>query len=214
MRVSPPIVFFILAFTLDVVVAPASHSQIRYPRERLGVRVGYVGTRGGLADSYGAGTHANIHFSERISSPYYLHVRVGAIYLGDLKRSELAERFTGIANIQSQMRLLFLTGGPQYTLLLGDRWTGYTSVEAGIYSVNLLFDGPFQSIDVSDSHFGGNIGVGAMWRIAGTWNLDLNTTVHYFRTNMNRFALFPAFTDGDSNPLFIQTSVGVTIDLR
>ncbi len=214
MRPSPPVLTTAALLALSAFCTTGALAQIRYPRERLGVRVGYVGTQRGLSKSYGGGSHTNIQFSERVYTPFYLQIRVGALNLGDLRRQQLAERFTNIAGVRSEMRVLFLSAGPQYTLLLGNRWTGYTSIEGGIYAVSLLFDSGIQAFDVSDTHFGGNVGIGAMWRVAGAWNLDLNTTVHYFRTASDRFTLFNWFSGGDDNPLLLQVSLGITLDLR
>ncbi len=202
----------LLAFTI-----PARAGVVRYPHERLGTRVGFVGTSAGLHDSYGNGSHINLHFSERVATPWYLQIRIGSMALGDLRKPDLARRFGGAAFfgevVRSDMRIQFLTGGPQYTVLVGERGTLYASAEGGIYSVSVTLDDGLQAATVSDSHFGANAGVGFMMRAFGAWNVDTNATLHFVGTGTGR-GLYTFFTEGDSDPLILQLSVGVTLDLR
>ncbi len=202
---------------LCVLAGAARAGVVRYPHERLGLRAGFVGTSGGLHDSYGHGSHVNLYFAERVSSPWYLQIRVGSFALGDLRKPELARRFGGAGfvgpAVASDMRIQFLTGGPQYTLLVGERGTAYASLEAGVYSVSVTLDDGLLAVTVSDSHFGANAGVGYMVRVHDGWNLDANATLHFVGTGTD-LGLFTFFTEGDNDPLLLQLSLGVTIDLR
>lgn len=205
----------ILVCTLYAALIPAaSEAQLPPVRERLGGRLGYVGTDGGLRDSYGGGYNATLHFTERAWGPLFVDIRIGAVYMGDLKRPVLAENFTFVPDIESAMRILFISAGPQYAAALAGPWIVYGSIGLGIYSVSVLFDTGVQAADVSQQRLGGNASVGALLHIAGSWNLDLNFSVHHFRTRKRTDELFYIFTDGDSNPFLFQVATGIVIDLR
>jgi hypothetical protein len=192
-----------------------SRSQLPPVQERLGFRTGYMHTFGQLQDTFGGGGHMTLHFTERVVSSFYVDFRIAALYLGDAKRPEIAERVTGTQGINSEMRILFLTVGPNLTFPLAEYWNAYASAGAGIYSVSILFDSGIQAYDYSDQHVGVNAGGGVLWRFTDTWNIDMNFTVHHFWTDDDRTDLYYIFTDeGDSDPYLLQFSTGVCIDLR
>lgn len=192
-----------------------SFSQLPPVKERLGFRTGYIHTLDGLKDNFGGGGHMTLHFTERLYNPLYLDFRVAAIYLGDSKHPEIAERVTGTTGILSEMRILFFSLGPQVTFPLAEYWSGYASGGLGIYSVSILFDSGIQAFDTSDQHFGFNAGGGVLWRFTDTWNVDLNFTIHHFFTDKTRRDLYYVFTnEGDASPWLMQFATGLSIDLR
>jgi hypothetical protein len=192
-----------------------SRSQLPPVKERLGFRTGYIHTLGELQDNFGGGGHMTLHFTERVYNRLYFDFRVAALYLGDSKRPEIAADVTRIDNIASEMRILFFSVGPQYTVPLAEYWTGYASAGLGVYSVSILFDSGIQAFDTSDQYFGGNVGGGIMWRFTDTWNLDMNVTLHRFWSDTDRTDLYYIFTgEGDSDPYVLQFATGVCIDLR
>ena len=206
---------FVVAAVLLAGIPTPSQSQLPPVRERLGGKVGGVTTTGGLNSSYGNGWQATLFFSERIARAWYLGVSIGAIYMGDLWDPAAAEAHTGIPGIDSEMRILLLSVGPQYTLGLSKSWLAYAGLEAGVYSVSLLFDTGLQAFnDSQPAHFGGNLSLGLLWRITSSWNIDLSGTLHHFRTSSNANDIFYKFTGGDANPLLLEASIGLAIDLR
>jgi len=206
---------FVVAAVLLAGVPEPSQSQLPPVRERLGGKVGGVTTTGGLNSSYGNGWQATLYFYERIGKSWYLGVSIGAIYMGDLWDPAAAEEYTGIADINSEMRVLLLSVGPQYTLGLSDSWLAYAGLEAGVYSVSLLFDTGIQAFsDSQPAHLGGNLSLGMLWRITSNWNIDLSTTLHHFRTSSKANDIFYKFTGGDADPLLLEASIGLVIDLR
>ncbi len=210
----------VLASVLLGILPTPSYSQLPPVRERLGVRGGYIQTFDKLKDSFGGGGHLTLHFSERAYNQLYVDFRISAIYLGDLKNKNIAVRFgnsPGIepSDIETEMRILFFSVGPQYVIPLAEYWNAYAGAAAGIYSVSMLFDSGISAGDLSDQHFGVNMGGGAMWRFTETLNIDMNFTLHHFWTPKDPNKLLFFFTDqGDSNPYLLQFSTGVTIDLR
>ena len=193
----------------------ASQAQLPPVRERIGGRLGFIVTEGQFNSAYGNGYNATLHFTEAIHVPFYLDIKIGALYLGELQRQELAETFTGIIDISSDMRILFFSVGPQYVFSAGRDWLlGYASLAAGVYSVSVLFDSGIQAFDLSQSRFGGNASIGTLLRFTSTWNLDINVTLHHMRTTTNIDDLFRIFTDGAVDPSIAQFAMGITIDLR
>jgi len=197
--------------------AGPAFTQLPAPRERLGLRSGYLETTSALDEYFGDGSFMTIHFSEKIIEPLYLEIRIGAIYLGDLLKPDVV---VTVGDVESEMRILFFTAGPQYTYPMSDRTTLYGSTGLGIYSVSILEDTGLQAINASNQHFGVNGGLGLLWRFSATWNVDLNFTTHKVWTPedpgciLARDCIYYAYTDEHTSPLLFQFGVGITMDLR
>jgi len=202
-----------IAFALLVNVSTSS-AQLPGdpPRERLGARVSFTGAVGELNKHFGDGYDITLYFTERIYRPLYLEIRIGATYMGDLFKPEIAASLTRIDGIMSEMRLAYLTLGPQYTWQTSETHTFYGTLGMGIYTVSMLFDTGVQAFDESEQHFGINGGVGFLWRISTNWNLELNTTVNRLWTDQDD--LYYIFTSGDNNPWLFAFGFGVAMDLR
>lgn len=202
-----------IAFAL-LVNASASNAQRpgEPPRERLGARVSFTGSIGDLNEHFGNGYDITLYFTERIYRPLYLEIRIGATYMGDLTKPEIAERLTGYEGIASEMRFAYVTLGPQYTGAINETQTLYGTLGLGIYTVSMLFDTGVRAFDLSDQNFGMSGGGGFLWRISTNWNLELNATVHKLWTDRND--LYHIFTGGDFNPWLIGFGFGVAMDLR
>lgn len=210
---------FLLSFVVAAVLLAGfptqSQSQLPPVRERLGGRIGGVITQGGLGATYGDGWAATLFFSERLGRGWYFDVSIGATYLGDTYNPSAAEAYTGIDGVASEMRVLLLTLGPSYTLGMGESLLAHAGLQAGVYSVSLLFDTGLQAFnDSQPAHFGGNAGLGLLWRFTSDWNIDLSATLHHFRTSSSPYDIFYFFTGGDEDPFFLEASVGLVIDLR
>lgn len=218
----PPASIAILAALAAVVVfgsvIDAAGTETPPPRERLGIRSGYIETTGKLDASFGDGSFMTLHFSERVIHSLYVDFRIGAISLGDLLKPELApvfvESLAAARNVQSEMRVLFFTIGPLGTYAIGEKTTLYGSMGLGIYSVSMLFDTGLQAGSESDQHLGVNGGFGVLWRFAATWNVEFNFTTHKFWTSRDFTDYFYRFTDGSASPILYQFGLGISMDLR
>jgi hypothetical protein len=182
------------------------------PRERLGARVSFVGTVGGLNENFGTGYDFTLYFTERLTRAWYLEVRIGATYMGDLLKPEIAEERTRIEGISSEMRFAYVTLGPQYTWATSETQTLYGTLGIGIYSVSMLYDTGVQAFKENNQNFGMNGGVGFLWRITTNWNIELNTTVQHLRTGTGD--LYYIFTGGAQHPWLFAAGVGLAMDLR
>jgi hypothetical protein len=182
------------------------------PRERLGARVSFAGTVGALNDHFGNGYDFTLYFTERLRRSWYLEVRIGATYMGDLNKPEIAAERTRIEGISSEMRFAYVSLGPQYTWVTSETQTLYATLGLGIYSVSMLYDTGVQAFKENDQNFGMNGGVGFLWRISTNWNIELNTTVQHLRTGVGD--LYYVFTSGGQNPWLFAVGLGVAMDLR
>jgi opacity protein-like surface antigen len=182
------------------------------PQERLGARAALTGTLGDLNEHFGHGYDLNLYFTEKLFGTFYLEIQIGATYFGDLLVTELDDSLTRIDGVNSEMRLAYLTLGPQYAHDISETHTLYFSLGVGIYTVSMLFDTGVQAFDESDQHFGGNVGAGMYWRITTNWNIDVNANVQTLLTDEDD--LYPFFTGGDKNPLLLVVGFGLAMNLR
>lgn len=209
-----PVAAIVLACLVLVVPRVSSALDEVAAKERVGVRVGGVATFDGLDDAYGGGWSLTLFFTERITRPLLLDIRLGAIYLGDLAYEDLDDELTNSPGIQGSMRILYISIGPMYGKQLGGNYTMYGSAAAGIYSVSMEFKGGLTAFDLSDQYFGVQGGLGLQRRISGNWCIEANGTVHYFPIDKTTSDLYYAFTDGADDPLLLDIAVGLTLDLR
>ncbi len=198
----------ILATSLPATAQPSGDP----PRERLGARAAFTGTLGTLNRHFGNGYDFTLYFTERVWKPLYFEVNIGATYFGDLLIPEIGEKFTGQQGIASEMRLAYVTIGPQYTSIMSETKTAYISLGLGIYTVSMIFDTGVKSFDLSDQHFGLSGGFGMFWRITDNWNIDVNATVNALQTDDDD--LYPIFTGGGKNPIIYAVGLGLAMDLR
>jgi hypothetical protein len=209
-----PLTTAAIALFLIATALPAAAMDETAAKERVGVRFGYVGTNDGLHDVFGDAWDATLFFTEAISTRFLLDIRLGAIYLGDMLQEDLDDAVTGRPGTLSQMRVLYFSAGPIASFSLGGANTGYASVGFGVYSVSMLFETGITAFDFSDQHLGLSGGLGVSRRIANSWSVELNGTVHYFGVDHASPDLYWTFTDGADDPLLIGVAAGVTLDLR
>jgi hypothetical protein len=181
-------------------------------KERVGARVGGIVTFDDLDTAYGGGWDLTLFFTEKLAHSFYLDVRVGAIYLGELKLQDLAVPLTNIPVVQGDMRVLYFSVGPMLGRPLGGGYAAYASAAAGIYSSSMTLDRTTASY--SDQYFGFNGGLGFARRLSTNWSLDANVVAHYFFTEEELGDVFHAFTGGASDPLILDVAFGVVVDLR
>jgi hypothetical protein len=209
-----------LLWSLDV----AAQATVDAPRERLGARVALTmtSTSSDLNENFGNGYDLTLFFTERIWRGLNLDVRIGATYFGDLLPDSIARDFAKTLDIifaeddriSSEMRLAYLTLGPQYVWRINDTQNLYGALGAGIFSVSMLFDTGVQAFDLSDQHFGASAGGGFLWRITANWNIDVNATIQGIKTDSDVYDLYYRFTSKGRNPVIYNIGVGLAMDLR
>lgn len=207
---------FVVPLLVVVALIPdLSVAQAPPVRERLGARGGAVLTSGSLNDSYGNGGNVVLFFTERLFQSLFFDVHIGAIYMGDLKNSDLDDAIFGQLGIVSEMRFLYFSVGPQYVQPVGERTTLYVAAGLGVYSVSVVLDDPgVQAFNFSDQHLGFNGGAGYMYRFTDNWSVELNLTLQHVRTSSGVDDLYYTFTEGGGPPTLVEANVGVMIDLR
>lgn len=183
-------------------------------KERIGVRSGGILTMDGLNDAYGDGWDLTLFFTERITRNLLLDVRLGALYLGELKFEHLDDELLHQTGIQGSMRILYISLGPMVGRSIGGPYSMHLAAGAGIYSVSMVFTDVLTPFDLSDQKFGFNGGLGFARRIAGNWSIEADGTAHYIMIEENMNDLYFAFTDGADAPLIFDITLGLTVDLR
>ena len=183
-------------------------------REHVGVRVGGLVTSGGLHDKYGDGWQMSLFFTERIAPWFFLDIRIGALYLGDLKDEELDDELTGVQDLGSAMRILYFSVGPMVSTSLGQNYTGYATAGVGVYSVSMVFDSGITAFDFSDQDAGFSGGVGLSRRLSTSWSVEANATVHYVLVSQTPRDIYYSFTAGAGSPLLLDIALGATLDLH
>ncbi len=184
--------------------------------QRLGARAGYIYTDDGIDQYYGPGWEITLGFNQRIWSRLFFDLHVGAIYLGDVLDPELDDDITNTDNVESEMRTFYFSVGAVYGIPLGSTaYTLTTSLAAGVYSVSVALASDFSAIDLSDQYFGGQAGLGLVWRVGTSWSLEANATAYYFDNAAAVDDLLWTFTNDTAvDPVLLGFSVGVMIDLR
>jgi opacity protein-like surface antigen len=183
-------------------------------KERIGVRSGGLITMDGLNEAYGNGWDLTLFFTERLTHHLLLDVRLGALYLGELKFEHLDDELLHQSGAQGSMRILYISLGPMVGTSIGGPYSMHVAAGAGIYSVSMVFTEVLTPFDLSDQKFGFNGGLGFARRISGNWSIEADGTAHYFLIEENINDLYFAFTDGADPPLIFDLTLGLTVDLR
>ena len=203
-------------------VDSAAQAPVDPPRERLGARISLTGTASDLNDNFGHGYDLTLYFTERIWGGLNLDIRIGSTYFGDLFPEDIARTFAKTLDvlfaeddrISSEMRLAYLSIGPQYVWQINNTQNLYGTLGVGIYSVSMVFDTGLQALDLSDQHFGASAGAGFLWRITDNWNIDVNATLQGVSTGNDASNLYYRFTNQGRNPMVLNMGVGLAMDLR
>ena len=206
----------VIVVLLAVFARPSSAVDNVAGEQRLGARIGYVETFEGLNEQYGPGWDVTLLFNQHVWSRLFFDLHVGATYLGEPLDPELDDDITNIDNIETELRMFYFTVGAVYGIPLGSSgFTLTTALAAAIYSASLAVATDFTADDLSDQYFGGEAGLGLVWRVGTSWSLEATTTVNYFLTEAQPDDLLYFFSGGViEDPMMLGVSVGVVVDLR
>jgi hypothetical protein len=200
---------------------PEGESQHR----KLGLRLGYLYSNSDIKIQFGQGSVIQLYFTEKIKPPLYATISLGALYLGKSASDYVTHLLFGPSFSDANMRILSVTVGPTVELPFYNDGTLYLSGGAGLYSVSVLL-GNLVSGNLSNDHFGVNLGAGYYWPLGVNWKLDVNFTFHHFWTpEINKdlstwspivdpHDLFWLYSYGDSDPNFYQISIGAAFSLN
>jgi hypothetical protein len=204
----------VLACAASMMPARARAFDETAAKERLGVRAGGLATFNGLSDAYGNGWALTLFFSEKLSRHLLIDVRLGALYLGPLKFTELDDKLTNQHGIESSMRLLYITLGPMIGRSIAGMWSVNASGGVGVYSVSMVFSNAQTPFDLSTQHWGFNGGLGLARRLNAKWSIEADGIAHYVLTTQDFSDVYYAFSDGAGRPIIAELTLGATLDLR
>ncbi|MFH1755123.1 MAG: hypothetical protein ABIA59_05415 [Candidatus Latescibacterota bacterium] len=208
------IVPMMIAVLLLAVDSATVLSQPKSGREKLGLRIGYVESRDNIDKIFGDGSSVTLHFTERIKVPLFIEISLGALYLGkanvDSVQALLSSAYIGDAN----MRLLYLSASPILEIPVMESSTFYISGGFGLYSISVLLDRVFYGFDTSQQHLGALGSAGVYYTISDNWKLNSHFSAHYVWTTEEATDMFFFYSEGDSDPLFYEFSVGASYSMN
>ncbi|NIM19211.1 MAG: outer membrane beta-barrel protein [Candidatus Latescibacteria bacterium] len=203
----------VATFSIAAIV-PQAGSQPKSGREKLGIRIGFVEPESDIENAFGDGSGLALHFTERIKPPLFIEIALAAIYLGESKTDEITELLFGPGVSDANMRIINITLGPTIEIPLGERRIFYISSGIGLYSISVLLEMGLFGSDISQEHFGAQVGAGIYWPLTDNWKLDVNFTAHHIRTAEETSDIFYLYSAGDSDPNFYQFSIGASYSLN
>jgi len=186
-------------------------------KERLGVRLGYVGTSSGLDDTFGAGMQLSAHYVHRFATWFSVDTELGVFYMGSTGGKYIAP--DGAVFDEGSVRVIAFTVSPELDISLGEKNTFYVSAGGGLYIMSLLLDDLLYQFEQTNDHLGVTAAVGFARRVSKNWFVDVNARVDMFWTSepsgdpRDRIPLFYTLSNGDQDPLFYQVNVGLMLRL-
>lgn len=182
-------------------------------RERLGVRAGFVGTTSTLKDNFGEGANLALHWITHIKQPVYVDFSLGSFYMGATHNQQPTFDLFGATYDRVSMRVIRFTVAPMLDFQINDKWNGYFSMGGGAYIVSLLLDEDFFGFDLTDTHFGIDLGGGFTRRFTENWFIDVHGEVHKFWSGSGPKNIFYIYSGNDQDPIFYQITAGLLVRL-
>jgi hypothetical protein len=212
------LVFIIALFVLPLCGTPAlaqpEPEDNKDPnRERIGLRAGYVGTTSNIGNVFGSGLDLSLHWVQRIKYPFAVDATLGAFYLGSTGREDITISIFGQRFDNVSMRVLHITVAPMIEFGLTERTYLFASLGGGLYTVSVLIDQAFSEADLSNSHFGVVASGGIIRQISGNWFVDASFQLHKLWTDADNDDLFYRYSEGETNPVFYDITLGVMLRL-
>ena len=181
--------------------------------ERLGLRIGYVGTSSGLENSFGGGVNVALHWVQSVHGPFGLSFALGAFALGSTDREDITIDFFGTTLDDVNMRIINFSFGPSVELPINERMRFHASIRGALYTVTLFVTQGLNQGDPSDNHLGANGTAGLVYRLSTNWFLDLDMQLHKIWTSSDPTDIIYAYSEGEQDPLFYVVNVGVMLRL-
>lgn len=182
--------------------------------ERLGGRIGYVGTSSGLDNSFGSGINASLHWIQMLREPFGFNFMLGAFAMGNTGREDITDAYFFPQNFDDvSMRIINFSLGPMAELKINDRLKLHLAGRGALYTVTLFVTRGIGSGDSSDNHLGVNGTVGLIYRLTENWFIDLDLEGYKMFTSSDTDDLFWVYSEGDKNPFFYVVNIGVMLRL-
>jgi len=182
------------------------------PKERLGIRLGYVSPTSNINASFGDGLQASIHWMQ----PMWflsLDIELGMFVLGETSRSDLTDAFFIFPIDDVSLRIPYFTIAPTLVVPITGKLDVFGRVGAGLYVTSFEVVAGLSSTTIDDNRLGVNFGGGVLWQIAGKVFLDFDFFMHRIYTSKDQNDLFFLYSEGDGEGTFYQISAGVLLNL-
>ena len=181
--------------------------------ERLGVRVGFVGTTGGLENSFGNGVNLTAHFMPQFKGQLFVDITFGAFFMGDTSRQDVLP--PGLVAVPEKvgLRIITVLVAPTLIFPIGGKTDVSVGVGGGLYTVNLLLSQGLLEGDITNNQLGVYAAGGLIRQISTNWFLDIDVQAHKIFTGDDLDDVVYLYSDGNENPLFYSVTIGAMLRL-
>jgi outer membrane protein W len=178
-------------------------------RELLGVRFGGLVSTGALNEEFGGGSEIELHFIHGITNRWGVDVSLSSHNFGAAKDQDKNLAYFDRTDVDLQM--FSVAAGLIYYRTMGGRWRPTIEAGPGLYSVNAILSSGFYEAQKTDNHFGIYAGLGLLYRLAKTVQLNANVKYHlvFIGTDMEDTVYF--YT-GENSVGFFQIAVGIMVN--
>jgi hypothetical protein len=178
-------------------------------RELLGVRVGGLVATGALDTEFGGGSEIELHFIHGITNAWGFDVSLSSHNFGAAKDQE--KNLVYFDRTEVKLQTFSLAVGVIYFKTVGGRWRPTIEAGPGLYSVNTILPSGMYEAQKTDNHVGIYGGLGVLYRLAKTVQLNANVKYHlvFVGTDMEDTLYF--YT-GENTAGFFQIAVGIMIN--
>lgn len=178
-------------------------------RELLGVRVGGLASTGSLNTEFGGGSELEIHFIHGITNAWGVDVSLSSHNFGAAEDQEKSLLYFDRPDVK--LHIFSIAAGMIYYGKIGERWRPTVEGGPGLYSVNTILPSGFYEAQKTDNHFGIYGGLGVLYRLAKTVQLNANVKYHFVFVGTDIEDTLYFYT-GESTAGFFQIAVGVMIN--
>jgi hypothetical protein len=178
-------------------------------RELLGVRFGGLVSTGALDTEFGGGSEIELHFIHGITNAWGVDVSLSSHNFGAAK--DQGKNLLYFDRTEVNLQMFSIAAGVIYYQTIGARWRPTIEAGPGLYSVNTILPSGFYEAQKTDNHFGLYGGLGLLYRVAKTVQLNANVKYHlvFIGTDMEDTLYF--YT-GENSAAFFQIAVGIMVN--
>ncbi len=178
-------------------------------RELLGVRFGGLVSTGALDAAFGGGSEIELHFIHGITNVWGVDVALSSHNFGAAKNQDKNLAYFDRTDVDLQM--FALAAGVIYYKTMGQRWRPTVEAGPGLYSANAILSSGFNEAQKTDNHFGIYAGLGLLYRLAKTVQLNANVKYHlvFIGADMENTLYF--YT-GENTVGFFQITAGIMVN--
>ncbi len=208
MRIAP-VIAAALSFVSVIASSGPLPAQELKGRELLGVRLGGLAATGSLNTEFGGGSEIELHFIHGITNSWGVDVSLSSHNFGEAKDRDKNVLYFDRTDVKLQ--IFSIAAGVIYYKKIGERWRPTVEGGPGLYSVNTILPSGFYEAQKTDNHFGIYGGLGLLYRLAKTVQLNANVKYHFVFVGSDIEDTLYFYTE-ESTAGFFQIAVGIMVN--